>query len=219
MARIARVVALDTPHHVVQRGNRRQNVFLKEEDKQVYLDILKEQCRRVLLEVWAYCLMDNHVHLIVVPRNSHSLAKGIGETHRRYTRLINFREGWRGYLWQGRFSSFPLDEKYLFAAVRYVERNPVRAKIVQKAEDYSWSSAKARIGKTSDLILDDFYLTHEITNWSDYLRIEDDECDLKYFRRHGQTGRPLGEMGFIRRLEESTGVRLTKQKPGPKLKN
>ena len=87
--------------------------------------------------------MDNHVHLIVVPRQEDSLTKAIGETHQLYTRMINFRERWRGYLWQGRFKSVPLDEKYLYAAVRYVERNPVRAKIVKKAEDYLWSSAKS----------------------------------------------------------------------------
>ena len=108
MARMARVVAVGEPHHVIQRGNRRQNVFFKDGDKQEYLNILNLQSKLFALEVWAYCLMDNHVHLIVVPKEEESLVKAIGETHQLYTRMINFRERWRGYLWQGRFKSVPL---------------------------------------------------------------------------------------------------------------
>ena len=89
--------------------------------------------------------MDNHIHLIVVPEKEDSLAKGIGDTNKYYTRMVNFRENWRGYLWQGRFSSFPLDGKYLYAAIRYVERNPVRAGIVEKAEDYEFSSPTSTV--------------------------------------------------------------------------
>ena len=216
MARMARVVVPGIPHHVVQRGVRKMQVFFSNEDKVMYLKVLKYQASRFKLRIWSYCLMDNHVHLIVVPRQEESLTKAIAETHRRYSRMINFREGWRGYLWQGRFSSFPLDETYLFAAVRYVERNPVRAKIVQKAEDYPWSSARPHNLKEKNPLLSDFHLIHDIMNWSDYLKIKDEEVNLKYFRRHGATGRPLGEMGFIRKLEESTGIKLTRQKPGPK---
>jgi len=127
MPRIARVVAVGEPHHVIQRGNRRQIVFFHDGDKQAYLKILKLHSRLFEFQVWAYCLMDNHVHLIIVPEKEDSLVKGIGEIHKLYTRMVNFREGWRGYLWQGRFKSVPLGEHYLYAAVRYVERNPVRA--------------------------------------------------------------------------------------------
>ena len=158
MGRIARVVAEGMPHHVIQRGNRRQKVFFKDEDKQSYLTILKEQSERFGVNYWAYCLMDNHVHLIAVPETRESLARAIGEAHRRYTRMINFREGWRGYLWQGRFSSFLLEERHLYAAIRYVERNPVRVKIVKRAEDYKWSSAYAHVSKGGDELIDRCYL-------------------------------------------------------------
>lgn len=216
MARLARVVALDMPHHIVQRGNRRQNVFFREEDKQIYLDLLTEESKSSLLSIWAYCLMDNHVHLIAVPRVNNGLAKGIGTTHRRYTRMINFREGWRGYLWQGRFSSFPLDERYLYTAVRYVERNPVRAGLVKSAEDYPWSSASSHIKKRETSLLTNFFLLEEIKDWREYLSQEEKEEDLKLFRRHGQTGRPLGDRGFIDDLAKKLGIALHKKKPGPK---
>ena len=118
--------------------------------------------------------MSNHVHLIAVPEGESGLAKAIGETHKRYTRKVNFREGWRGYLWEGRFKSFVLDEKYVYAAVRYVERNPVRVKIVQRAEDYRWSSALAHVQRRKDPLLSDFYLMEEIEDWSEYLREEEE---------------------------------------------
>ncbi len=218
MGRIARVEAINYPHHVIQRGNRRQNVFIKPEDKDEYLKILNLQSRLFGLKVWAYCLMDNHVHLIVVPEREGSLMWGIGETHRLYTRMINFREGWRGYLWQGRFLSSPLDEKYLYAAVRYVERNPVRAKMVSKAQDYKWSSAQAHIkGKVEDL-LTKFYLQEEIKDWESYLNEEDDQKELAHLRIHGCTGRPLGREAFLEELEGKLGRILKKNKPGPKKK-
>ena len=143
MAKMARVEVVGFPHHVIQRGNRRQNVFFKDSDKQEYLKILSLQADLFGMKVWAYCLMDNHVHLIVVPEREGSLTRTIGEAHRLYTRMVNFREGWRGYLWQGRFSSFPLDSDYLYHCVRYVERNSVRAGMVRRAEEYPFSSAKA----------------------------------------------------------------------------
>jgi len=216
---MARVVAEGIPHHVVQRGNRKQKVFFKQEDKAEYLKILKLQTELFGVEVWAYCLMDNHVHLIVRPDRRESLIRGIAETHQLYTRMINFREGWRGYLWQGRFQSFPLEERYLVAAVRYVERNPVRAKIVDRAEDYLWSSARSHVAKVEDSILSDFYLTKEIEDWKAFLRQGDEESDLKLIRRHGKTGRPLGEIGFIQRLENQLGIELIRKKPGRKKLN
>ena len=136
MARIARVVAPNMPHHVVQRGNRKQKVFFSDDDKVAYLKILKEQSQKFRVLIWAYCLMDNHVHFVAVPQGEEGLANTFGQAHRHYTRLVNFREGWRGYLWQGRFSSYVLDENYLYGAVRYIENNPVRAGLVSKAEGF-----------------------------------------------------------------------------------
>jgi len=130
MPRIARVVIPDIPHHIIQRGNRRQPVFFSDDDRSAYLDYLCLHAKPAGISIWAYCLMDNHVHLIAVPKHKASFADGFSESQKRYSRRINFRENWRGHLWEGRFKSYPLDEFHLYAAMRYVERNPVRAKIV-----------------------------------------------------------------------------------------
>jgi len=217
MARLARVVIPGIPQHIVQRGNRRQKVFFNPEDKQAYLEILEEQCRDFGVKIWAYCLMDNHVHLIAVPQEDESLARGIGETNRLYTRRIHFRKGWRGYLWQGRFLSCPMDETYLYASVRYVEQNPVRAGMVKKAEDYPWSSARAHVywdRTESEGLLSDFYLLDEINDWREYLVEGEDKREK--LGAGLRTGRPMGNPDFLKRLELISGRILTKRKPGPK---
>jgi len=218
-ARQARLVATGIPHHVIQRGNRRQKVFFEKQDREFYLQLLEDKVKKYQAQVWAYCLMDNHVHLIVVPDQEKSLAAVIGETHKEYTRMINFREKWRGYLWEGRFKSFIVDERYLYAAIRYVERNPVRAKIVSRAEDYEWSSARAHVTKRLNSLLSDFYLLQEVNNWSEYLTGNDREEDLRLFRRHGESGRPLGDPRFLIKLAFQYGWDLMPKKPGPKPKN
>ncbi|MDO9079874.1 MAG: transposase [Desulfuromonadales bacterium] len=145
MARIARVIAPGIPHHLTQRGNRRQQTFFCDDDYSTYIDLMAEWCGKYRVTIWAWCLMPNHVHLIAVPESEESLARAIGEAHRRYTRRINFREKWRGHLWQERFASFPMDEGHLVSAARYVEMNPVAAGIVASPEDYPWSSARAHL--------------------------------------------------------------------------
>ena len=112
MARLARVVAPGLPHHITQRGNRRQPTFFSDEDDQYYLQLMAEWCAFCSVEIWANCLMPNHVHLIAVPQSADGLTRAIGDVLHRYTRMVNFREGWRGHLWQGRFSSFVLDEGF-----------------------------------------------------------------------------------------------------------
>lgn len=216
MARLPRVIAVGHPHHVLQRGTRCQNVFFSDRDKEKYLEILSLQAELFELEIWAYCLMDNHVHLIVMPRKEDSLTSAISETHRLYTRMINFREKWRGYLWQGRFKSNPMDECYLYGALRYVERNPVRAKIVEKAEYYPWSSAKAHVAGEKGRVLSSFYLLDEISDWADFLSQGDDQKELTLFRCNSETGRPLGPEKYLRKLEAQLGRILVKRKPGPK---
>jgi putative transposase len=218
MARLARIVAEGMPHHIVQRGNRRQQVFFSDADKQEYLKLLKESAEKHKVNVWSYCLMDNHVHLIVVPNHTKDLASCMGWVHKQYTRMINFREGWRGYLWQGRFSSFVLDERHLYAAVRYVERNPVRAKLVRSAHDYPFSSARARVKGYRDDLLSDFYLIEQIKDWEGYLSGTDIDGDLKLLRRHGATGRPLGSKEFLEKLAKKLGIEVEPKKPGPKSK-
>lgn len=216
MARTARVVVENFPHHIVQRGNRNQLVFFEEADKAAYLRLLGRFVRQHHVDIWAYCLMDTHVHLIVVPRQPTGLARALAETHKRYTRMINIRYGWRGYLWQGRFSSYLMDERYLYAAMRYVERNPVAAGMVQQAEDYHWSSAKAHVFKQQDPLLSPSFLEEQIPDWSAYLRI--DEPTPAPIERHLSTGRPLGDRVFVRALEQRVGRALGKGKPGPRSK-
>ncbi len=215
MARIARIEALDYPHHVIQRGNRNQDTFFSNQDKAEYLKILKLQKELFGFEVWAYCLMENHVHLIVVPRKEGSMTQGIAETHRLYTRMINFRYGWRGYLWQGRFKSFAMDKRYLFEAIKYVEMNPVKAKLKKKAEDYEYSSAHSHIHKTQNEILDHFYLLDEITEWQKYLNSDEPKEVTEAMKNSEATGRPLGSEKFLKDMEILSGRTLIKKKPGP----
>lgn len=201
MARIARVVAPGIPHHVTQRGNRRQPVFFRDSDYDLYLRLMAEWCRKERVRVWAYCLMPNHAHLVAVPESRQGLARAVGEAHRRYTRLVNEREGWVGYLWQGRFSSCPLDEKHLLAAVRYVEQNPVRAKLVRKAWKYQWSSAAAHLRGQDDLLVSVAPMLELVPDWREYLSDEPGSFEVEQLRRHIRSGRPLGEPEFVERLE------------------
>ena len=161
--------------------------------------------------------MPNHVHLIAVPESEKSLARGIGEAHRRYTRYINFNKGWKGYLWQGRFASFPMDEDYLLASVRYVELNPVRAKLVERAEDYPWSSARAHLDGRDDILVKAGFMLDRVENWAELLA-SGDEASFEALRIHERTGRPLDEDSFIARMSQLAGRALGPKKPGPKRK-
>ena len=213
MPRIGRIVMPGYPHHIIQRGNRSQKVFFSDKDKFIYKKLLHEQIIKYDLKVWAYCLMDNHIHLIVVPGHKQSF-KAISEADRRYTQMIHLREGWKGYLWQGRFSSFPMDEAYCYAAVRYVENNPVRAKIVKQAQDYHFSSSKYHVKGYPDKLLVRCYLQDEIKDWKEYL--SETEGDFEKIRKHNKTGRPLGSEEFMCQIERRLGIVIRKQKPGPK---
>lgn len=216
MARLARVVASGLPHHVTQRGNRRQQVFFNDGDYQIYRTLLAEGCRAAGVAVWAYCLMPNHVHLILVPSDGDGLRAALGEAHRRYTRHVNFREGWRGYLWQGRFASFPMDERYLLACSRYVELNPVRAKLVSRVRDWPWSSARAHLTGRDDGLVSVRPLLELAPDWGVFLRAGLSDEDHKAIRAGERIGRPLGSGRFIKRLERRLGRTLARQKPGPK---
>ncbi|MCP3932909.1 MAG: transposase [Bacteroidetes bacterium] len=216
MARLARVVVPGYPHHIIQRGNRRQQTFFSDDDYQAYIDLMSEWCDHCGVEIWCYCLMPNHIHLIAVPESTDSLMKAIGEAHRRYARMINFRKGWRGYFWQGRFSSFIMDEMYLLAAVRYIELNPVRAKIVDKPEVYKWSSCKAHFKGDDDKLVKVEPLKPFVNNWESFLYNPPSHLEMDALRKHERTGRPLGGDDFIKQLESETGRFLRKRKPGPK---
>ena len=216
MARIARIVVPGLPHHVTQRGNRRRPTFFNDDDYRVYLELMAQWCAACKVEVWGYCLMPNHVHLIAVPRTADGLRRALGEAHRRYTRHVNFRKGWRGHLWQGRFASFVMDEDYLLAAARYVELNPVRAKLVRRPGDYRWSSAAAHLRRRDDALVKTAPLLELYPDWRALLASGVTDAEDRILERHERTGRPLGDTQFVRRLEKRLGRVLQRQKPGPK---
>jgi len=215
MARIARVVLPGIPHHVTQRGNRRQQTFFNEEDYQVYMRLLTQSCSQYGTEVWAWCLMPNHVHLVLVPSSVDGLRASLAEAHRRYTRRINFREGWRGHLWQERFHSFAMDESYLLATVRYVELNPVKARLVERPQDWPWSSARARLGQVVDGLTKLEPLQQLVHDWTAFWGTGTDD-QLTSIRLHTRTGRPLGSDTFVEKVERTVGRVIRREKPGPK---
>src|SRR3954462_3824670 len=143
MARLARIIIPGAPHHVTQRGNRRQPIFFSDADRLLYLDLLRQGCAAARVECLAWCLMDDRVHLILVPQTADGLRAALAEAHRRYTRQINTREGCTGYLFHGPFGSYPMDNAHLMAAILYVEFSPIAAGLAARAEDWRWSSARS----------------------------------------------------------------------------
>jgi putative transposase len=216
MPRLSRTVFAGVPHHITQRGNRREDIFFTEEDREAYLSWLKEYCEKFGVEILAYCLMTNHIHLVAVPSADDGLQRVLKPLHMRYAQRINRSRGWKGHLWQGRFFSSPLDEAYLWAAVRYVECNPVRAGMVSRAEDYRWSSAAAHCGKQLDSLLDlASGLSRkfsEIEDWSAWLAEGDETEELQMLRRNVEKGLPCGSDGFVQKLGRQVG-RLLEYRP------
>ncbi len=218
MARLARVVAAGAPHLVTQRGNRGQKVFFSDADFELYRKLLAEGCQLARTAIWAYCLLPDRVHLILVPRDEDGLRAALGESHRRYTREINTREGWRGFLWQGRFASFPMDAPHLPAGARIVELAPVLTGLAKRARDWRWSSARAHLAGRDDELVRVGPLLARTADWRSYLAEGASEEERETFRAHESTGRPLGPPAFVVRLEKRLGRTLSRQKPGPKPK-
>ena len=220
MPRVARIVVPGLPHHVTQRGNRRMQTFFCDEDYREYLSLLVQWSGKHGNRIWSYCLMPNHVHLVVVPQSADGLCRAIGEAHRRYTRRVNFRERWRGHLWQGRFASFVMDEPHLLAAARYVERNPVNAGLVERAEDWPWSSAAAHVAGRGDAVAEGDWLAERIAGWVCTWRehlLAPAEAELATaMRQRENTGRPLGDEPFVKRIGLLLARDLLPKKPGPK---
>jgi len=207
MARIGRFVVPDMPHHVTQRGNRRETVFFGEDDYALYRDLLFEACAREGVEVWSYCLMPNHVHLILTPRTPEGLGRAIGKAHRRYSLFINARLRVTGHLFQARFASVVMDEPHLMAAVRYVALNPVRARLVERATDWRWSSARAHLsGRDDELVTVAPLLDRCAGRFADLLKEEAEPAKLAALRAAETIGRPLGSPDFLDRLAAQTGL-------------
>jgi putative transposase len=210
MPRIARVVVPDLPYHITQRGNRRENMFFCDADWRKYLELALEYSIEFGLQILAYCLMTNHIHLVCIPLLATSLAKVFKPVHSRYAQYLNNRLGICGRLWQGRFFSCPMDSDHLWAAIRYVECNPVRAKMVDRAENYPWSSAAAHCGMRLDPILSPLPLLRppQTSDWSSWLADSEDEALLAKIRHHTRTGRPMGHQEFVADLESRVGRRV-----------
>lgn len=208
MPRQARIILPGYPHHVTQRGNRRQQTFFDDEDYALYRDLMAAACAQFRVRCWAWCLMPNHVHLVLEPADTSGLAKAVAQAHQRYTRHVNAREGWTGFLWQGRFDSCAMDEAHALTAVRYAERNPVQARLVSRAQDWAWSSARYHVtGAPDGLTMAVDYLTR-IPDWPAFLADglnAQEEARLGYFT---QTGYPMGAAAWLCGLETKSGRRL-----------
>ncbi len=221
MPRMARIVVPGVPHHVTQRGNNRQDVFFVDDDRRVYLGLLAEQSRRFGLSVVCHCLMTNHVHLVVIPKHVDSLAKGIGRTNLLYSQYIGRLHRRTGHLWQNRFFSCSLDDEHLVHACGYVERNPLRARMVRLPWRYPWSSAAAHVtvvrgrgrgaiqahdGELLDLTW--WRQRFRPAQWKRMLQRPEDAQIVGTLRSRTHTGRPLGSDSFVSKLERALGRRL-----------
>jgi len=217
MARLPRVVVVDVPHHVTQRGNARQVILFSDADRVTYLELLREYSQLYGLSLLGYCLMSNHVHLMAVPRTLGALSQSLKQAHGRYAAYWNAQQSSTGHVWQGRFYSCPLDESHLWKALRYVELNPVRAGMVATAELWKWSSAAAHCGGTSpDPMLEMEHWRKRWTpvEWREFIDDAESAADVSDLRQSTHTGRPLGTQDFVEALEELTSRSLAPRKGG-----
>src|SRR6202049_88457 len=216
MARLARVVVPDHPHHVTQRGNGRARAFFGDPDYALYRDVLAENCRAAKVEVWSRCLMPNHVHLIRVPSDPDGLRRALARVHRAYAGVIQARRKRTGHFWQGRFGAVAMDEAHLAAALRYVSLNPVRARLVERAQDWRWSSTRAHLRGKDDGLTALAPVRDRFPHFADLLASEPEADLFDPLRAAESIGRPLGNDRFLARIERLTGQSLKPGKLGPK---
>jgi len=218
MARLARLVVPGLPHHITQRGNGRQRTFFADADYALYRDLLAENLKAAGVACWAWVLMPNHVHLILVPSDEDGLRRALAPVHRRYAGIIHARRKRSGHFWQGRFGCAVMDESHLAAALVYVMLNPVRARLVGRAQDWRWSSARAYLRSVADGLSQTQPVLERFPDISEMLKREADAEALRRLRAAETIGRPLGEPGFLQRIERKTGRDLMPGKRGPKPK-
>jgi putative transposase len=216
MARLARVVIPGYPHHVTQRGNGGARTFFGDDDYALYRDLLAAHCGAAAVEVWAWCLMPNHVHLILVPSDKDGLRRALARVHRAYAGIIQARRKRSGHFWQGRFGAVAMDEDYLAAALRYVALNPVRARLVGRAQDWRWSSTRAHLRGRDDGLTALQPIKDRFPRFADLLATEADPERFERLRAAESIGRPLGSDRFLARLERRTRRTLKPAKRGPK---
>jgi len=216
MPRIARIVGIGYPHHIIQRGNNRQDIFFDQEDRRLYLKWLEKYSLECSCTVHAYCLMKNHVHLLVVPKNNSSLAKTMQKLSLRFTQHINKKYKRTGRLWECRFYSALVDkESYLWSVGRYIERNPVRAKIISKPDEYQWSSAKANAsGKRMGFIKSIWEDDTEREGYIAFLNNPDKEDEIEVIKKSTISGKPIGSKEFLNQMLETLGVTINTRSKG-----
>jgi len=213
--RTSRAVAPGLPHHVLQYGNYGHRVFDEARDYERYLAWLAEYGRRFDVEIWAYCLMANHVHYVCVPRTADGLGRTFNALHMRYSQYVNLKREVRGHLWQGRFYSSILDEPHAYEAVRFVETNPLRWRLVEEAPAYPWSSARSHCLGTEDPVLRGIRpLGDRVGDWGPYLEAEGDPAGIDGLRRTIRSGKPCGSAEFVRSLETLLGRKLERRPRG-----
>jgi putative transposase len=214
MARLARAVFPRIAHHVTQRGNGRQKTFFDDSDYALYRDLLREHCARADVAVWGWCLMPNHVHLILVPADEDGLRRALARVHRIYAGRIHERLQRTGHFWQGRFGCVAMDEEHLLAALRYVALNPVRAGLVPRAQDWRWSSVRAQLGIEPDLLTDVTAVGERVPDFAELLDAAENEEAAMRLRRAETIGRPVGSEAFLDELEERYGRAVKPAKRG-----
>jgi len=220
MARLARSTIVGYPHQVTQRGNYEQAVFEEDADFRRYLGWLRECADRYNVEIWAYCLMRNHVHYVCVPKTEDGLARTFNTLHMRYAQYFHGKKGLTGHLWRGRFLSCILDDKSVFEEIRFIEMNPVRAGLVERAEDYPWSSARHHVlGEPDPVMRDACFLEKEVADWRSYLAGKGSEPVLIRTWRSLKTGRPAVDSDWVHQLEAIVGRRLLALPRGRPRKN
>jgi putative transposase len=218
MARLPRVVIPGIPHHVTQRGNRREQTFFEDGDYELYLDLLSDAAKQAHAEIWGYCLMPNHVHIIIVPSDEDGLRKTFRTVHRTYTGYINARMRTTGHLWQGRFGSVAMDEAHFVSALRYVSLNPVRARLTARADDWRWSSVRAHLAGVDDAVVRVAPGLERVGNFKAFLDEEFDEAfTYAGLRKAESVGRPVGSKDWLADMEARTGLTLAPAKRGPAL--
>src|SRR6201994_2990531 len=215
MARLARVVVPGLPHHVTQRGNGRARTFFGDDDYALYRDLLATHCQAAEVEVWGWCLMPNHVHLVLVPSDPDGLRRALSRVHRIYAGVIQTRRKRSGHFWQGRFGAVAMDEAYLVAALRYVSLNPVRARLVARAQDWRWSSTRAHLRGKDDGLTARAAVKAIVPDFAGLLSGAPEQDLFDALRAAESIGRPLGGDRFLARLERLTGRVLKAGKRGP----